>query len=362
LELSKQPSAAAVAAATAVVKEFYLAALAPQDANGKGPALAYLPEALSKMLKKASPKTLPGAKGDRVCLKHIQNFSQMFDSKGLRTDRLLCPPKVSKEQSKAMDELLVELLRAGQALDNILAAAENGPTLGGHASSCKSHRDEGGVKGWLDLLADCLVKEANKVYRRLHNSMSRPSASVGRQQQEEKDLPQLAAAVCRLQKLTNQLAAVDPEAAEQARDTLRRDTSLWTAAGSAAGPSLLESLAKFRQTGQTCALDFLCRHVLLGVRVDTLPGEGARSLGAEHDEYLVMCLRASVMQAGADDVKDIGAVCLVWWAAEELAAEVSCCTRKVHSSAVGYSRCSRVSTTWARLIFLTGQISCCTPS
>jgi hypothetical protein len=329
-EPNNQPAAAAVAAAAAVVREFYVAALAPLDTSGKGPALSFLPEKLAQMLWR--PKNAD-------CLKHMRNFSKMFDANGLHADRLLRPPPLSTEQSEAEDELLVELLRAGQALENVRIAAEEGPTTDWPAVMSKPCKDDGAgtdwQHNWLGMLATCLAKEATNTYKRLRSRMTRPSAASCRQQ-EPQDLQQLTLAVRRLRELANRLAVADPVAAEQARAALGRERSLWAAGSGASGVKHLptSSVAASGKAGQSVQLDVLCRYVLLGVS----GGAGARPLDAEHDEHLGGCLRAVALREAAraeacDSQQDIGALCLVWWASAELAEEVRCCARRARPCA-----------------------------
>jgi hypothetical protein len=319
---------AAVAAAAAVVRGFYMSVLAPSGTGGKGPALAYLPEELSRVLRRA--RNPEESKGDRDCLRHVRSFSKMFDSNGLHADRLLRAPKRSREQSEAEDELLVELLRAGQALDSIIAAVEDrdGPAV---FKCCKTSKDDGGGSrdDWLGKLAACLVKEANNACKRLRSRTDRSD-----RQQEEGDVSQLAAAVRRLQNLTKQLVAADPAAADLARGTLLRDTPLYAGA---IGATLSDRSSVTASAGVTGGdadhgpLDLLCRHVLLGAR----GGAGARALDAEHDEILAVCLQAVALReaaAGKAGRQDIGPVCLLWWAAAGLAAEVRCRNRRSRAS------------------------------
>jgi hypothetical protein len=307
---------AAVAAAAAVVRGFYSAVLKPLDTSGKGPALAFLPEEISRVLK--SP---------RDCLKNVQTFSKMFDANGLHAERVLRQPKFTKEQSEAEDALLVELLRAGQALNNMLAAVEgsNGPASNGPAVSCKSCRDDGG-SDWLGKLASCLVKEAKNTCKRLRNRVDRSCLW-----QDEGELWQLAAAIRRLQRLTDQLETADPTAAEQARGALLRESSPSAAGASTFGTTLSSTSGNKASAhvwrAKADPLDFLCRFVLLGFRESA----GARALDAEHDEMLALCLRELVLREvtvakGCAAGQDIGEVCLVWWASAELATEVRCST------------------------------------
>ena len=254
-------------------------------------------------------------------------------------------------QEEAVDTLLVQILRALQAITSLFAATDLGPAIWSEVQPAESgagirgrgiacggigsdyYKDPIRGEAGLAVLGDCLAAEARNTYQRIVGSSHKQSSAP------------IFCAFGRLRGLARQLAKVDPFWMQRARKEIQHDAAPWfssafVAAACSASPHPdkqceeavdLERLRRGKLW--TDPVVWLCRFVLSVEysQPDSAPISGS----CTHDLALVVSLRSlvlcmsSVVAAAKSNKSERARVaenaellCLLWWAAAGLSAEV----------------------------------------